>query len=158
MTTQTPTVGRIVHLVVPRHTNGGQDHVPAIITKVIDSEHIAVHAFRAPGYPDTVADVRLLPDRAKVGEALAYHYKDLPGGRVHEHPDGRQEQLPGINSMSGQPWNHSDVAHWHAYAYWPGREDQAAAPEDKAAPAESTDDRRARLVAELAELDAAAQV
>ncbi len=150
-------VGDQVLLVVPRHTNGGQDHIPAVVTRVSgDGKTVDVHAFRDSG--QTVRGVALLESRAAVDKALAGHFVNLPGGSERENPDGSRDIVPGLNPQSGQPWNHSDTAHWHAYAYPAGPAGRAAAAEPPEAPrdVESADAKRARLLAELAELDATA--
>lgn len=158
----TPTVGSDVLVVVPRSTNGGQDHAPAKVTRVNPDGTVNLHTFVDVGEDYRITGAKLLPDRATIQKELADLFPLLPGGLVEELPDGTTRNVPGRNSFNGDPWNHSDIAHWVKLAYWP---DKPAAPEtpeqraareaaEAAAAAAAKEARRVRLAAELAALDA----
>lgn len=158
--TTTPKVGDHVLAVVPRSSNAGQDHAPATVTRVNPDGTVNLRVFVDRGDDQRVTKATILADRAAINAELVKHFADLPSISVTK-PDGEIEVLPGIGP-NGQPWNHSDVAHWIKLAYY----DRPVVPEteaekairlhDEAAAREATRLARiAALHAELAELDPA---
>lgn len=140
----TATVGQIVLAVVPRNSNDGQDHTPAIVTRVHRDGRVRLHLF---GIGDQ-DQAELFADRAAALARCDEHYRDLPG---HREDDGGKH-VPGTNPRTGEEWHRSDVAAWHAIAYVPGA---APAPEtDDERTARETAERDARRAELQAELDA----
>lgn len=157
MTTKTPRVGGHILVMVPRSSNGGLDHAPATITRVYPNGTVNLHALVDVGEPVRITRATLVADRAAALAILDEHFSHLPGGAAVEDDNGDLVQGPGHNSMTGDPWHRSDVAHWHKVAYWDAVDAPAAAPVESqaAASVESQADRVARLELELAAARAA---
>lgn len=143
----TATVGRIVLAVVPRNGNDGQDHHPAVITRVYRDGRVRLHLF---GIGDQ-DQAELFPDRAAAEARCDEHYRDLPG---HREDDGGRH-IPGTNPRTGEEWHRSDVAAWHAIAFELETPPEPETDDDRAARVNAERAaRRAELQAELDELDA----
>lgn len=151
MTTRTPRVGHHVLVMVPRSTNGGLDHAPATVTRVHkQTGKVNLHALVDVGNPIRIDRAQLVADRAAALAVLEEHFKHLPAGRAEPDDDGDLVMAPGVNSMTGEPWHRSDVAHWHAVAYWPTDADADPVDVPAPAPVETQADTIARLERELA--------
>lgn len=146
------TAGRIVHVLVHPDDNGGQDHAPAIITRVVDGEHrsrpgfmtgrfdehtpnpqkrdsvphqlVDLTAFTAAG-PKQLTGVPLYASRSDAHDDQVEHRKSL--GTVR-HPDGPEAK-----------WSDHDVYRWTAAAYWPERDTPIDQPEPEPAPEPETE-------------------
>jgi hypothetical protein len=69
--TQTPAIGRIVHLIGPYANSNGSDVAPAIITRVWSDTMINVTAFPDCAAPQTVTSVKLVEDEATASDINA---------------------------------------------------------------------------------------
>lgn len=164
-------IGQVVHAVVPRSTNGGQDHAPAIVTRHAGGGRFDLTVLRADGSVRSMLNAQVLADRAAADDAMRYHYGDLPGHRSKQGdgPDDPPVHIPGTNTLTGEPWHRSDVAHWVPLAYLPDDKPvevptqvRAVPLEDDAPPpapvvverVETRAEKETRLRAELAALGA----
>lgn len=158
-------VGQTLIAFVPKAINGGQDHAPATVTAVD----------RTTGRPNlnvqldvgTIIrqlDVTVVDNRAAGLDELDRHWHLLPGHRTEEGRNGELVHVSGRNTLTGEDWSRTDVCHWEPVAYLvdttpiePAAAARPVAPLDAAVPAPATetrDERRARLLAELADTDA----
>jgi len=64
--TQTPAIGRIVHLIGPYAVSNGADVAPAIITRVWSPEMVNVTAFPDCGGAQPATSVKLVADEEAV--------------------------------------------------------------------------------------------
>lgn len=128
-------VGDSLLLVVPRGTNRGQDHAPAVVTHVNTDGTVDVHAHgRGP-----VRAVKVHTSRASVDSHLEQAASAAFASRGP------------LNPQTDEEWHPSDVAHWEAHAYphtLPETADEKAARE-----AAERATRAAKLRAELAALE-----
>lgn len=107
MSTQKPTLGRMVIAVVHPDRNGGRDEAPAMITAVNKDDTVELIAFPAGFPPLSLSGYQLHADRAAVDKAAA---KDA-------------QHVAGKDPETGQAWTEDarrvHALHWTRGAYWP---------------------------------------
>ena len=110
--TQTPAIGRMIHVIVDPDQNNGADRMAAVITKVHHDGMVNVRPFHDVSTSSTVDGITSLPLYQSESDAVAARDK-----MVQEYKDANENKAP-------------DLKHVH-YGYWPAHVGPAPVTRDE---------------------------